>query len=104
MIGLLALASAVVYFGTDVIEMLQGGFSTGQLWLTLVAEATIPVSILGLWLVQRPRIGRLGGLSAIAYGYSFVFFTCRQEASFQPPLTHGRVRVGHWDQGLPTAR
>ena len=75
MIGLLALASAVVYFGTDVIEMLQGGFSTGQLWLTLVAEATIPVFILGLWLVQRPRIGRLGGLSAIAYGYSFVFFT-----------------------------
>jgi hypothetical protein len=74
-IGLLALASSVLYFGSDVIEVLQGGFSTGQLWLTFVAEATLPVFILGLWLLQRPRIGRLGGLSAIAYAYSFVFFT-----------------------------
>ena len=74
-IGLLAVASSVLYFGSDVIEVLQGGFSTGQLWLTLVAEATLPVLVIGLWRVQRPRIGRLGGLSAIAYAYSFVFFT-----------------------------
>ena len=60
-IGLLAVASSVLYFGSDVIEVLQGGFSTGQLWLTLVAEATLPVLVIGLWRVQRPRIGRLGG-------------------------------------------
>lgn len=29
----------------------------------------------GLYLVQRPPIGRLGEVSAIAYAYAFVFFT-----------------------------
>jgi hypothetical protein len=76
-IGLLALASSVLYFCSDVIEVLQGRFSTGQLWLTFVAEATLPIFVIGLWLVQRPRIGRLGGLSAIAYAYSFVFSPAR---------------------------
>jgi hypothetical protein len=74
-IGLLAVASSVLYFVSDVIEVVQGGFSTGQLWLTLVAEATVPIFVIGLWLVQRPRIGRIGAVSAIAYAYSFVFFT-----------------------------
>jgi hypothetical protein len=43
--------------------------------LTLVAEAAIPVLVLGLYAAQRPRIGRLGMISAIAYAYAFVFFT-----------------------------
>ena len=60
---------------SDLIEALQGGFSTGQLWLTLIAEAAIPVFVIGLYLVQRPRIGRLGKLSAFAYAYAYVFFT-----------------------------
>lgn len=75
MIGLLAVGSSALYFASDVIEVAGGGFSTGQLWLTLVAEATLPIFVIGLWLVQRPRIGRLGAVSAIAYAYSFVFFT-----------------------------
>ena len=74
-IGLLALTTSVLYFISDLIEVMQGGFSTGQLWLTLVAEAAVPVFVIGLWLVQRPRIGRLGAVSAVAYAYSFVFFT-----------------------------
>jgi hypothetical protein len=74
-IGLLAVASSALYFVSDVIEVVQGGFSTGQLWLTLVAEATVPIFVIGLWLVQRPRMGRIGAVSAIAYAYSFVFFT-----------------------------
>ena len=74
-IGLLAVASSVLYLVSDVIEVVQGGFSTGQLWLTLVAEATVPIFVIGLWLVQRPRMGRIGAVSAIAYAYSFVFFT-----------------------------
>jgi len=74
-IGLLAVASSALYFASDVIEVADGGFSTGQLWLTLVAEATLPIFVIGLWLAQRPRIGRLGAVSAIAYAYGFVFFT-----------------------------
>jgi hypothetical protein len=40
-----------------------------------VAEAAIPVLVLGFFAAQRPRIGRLGLLSALAYAYAFVFFT-----------------------------
>lgn len=75
LIGLAALVFSALYFLSDVIEAIQGGFSAGQLWLTLVAEAAIPVFVVGLYRVQRPRIGRLGRLSALAYAYAFVYFT-----------------------------
>jgi hypothetical protein len=74
-IGLVALVFSVLYLLSDVIEAIQGGFSDGQLWLTLVAEAAIPIFVIGLYLVQRPQMGRLGEVSALAYAYSFVFFT-----------------------------
>jgi hypothetical protein len=45
-IGLLAVTSSLLYFVSDVIEVVQGGFSTGQLWLTLVAEATVPILVI----------------------------------------------------------
>lgn len=74
-VGLLAVGSSALYFVSDVIEFNNGGFSAGQLWLTLFAEATLPIFVIGLWLVQRHWIGLLGAVSAVAYAYSFVFFT-----------------------------
>ncbi len=75
LVGASALLFSVLYFLSDAIEAIQGGFSDPQLLLTLVAEAAVPVFVMGLYFVQRPRIGRLGFVSAIAYAYSFVFFT-----------------------------
>ena len=75
LIGGIALGFSVTYFLSDVIEALQGGFSDGQLWITLVSEAAIPVFVIGLAAVQQPRLGRLGRLSALAYAYSYVVFT-----------------------------
>jgi hypothetical protein len=75
LIGLAALSFSALYFLTDTLEAVQGGFSTPQLLLTLAAEAAIPPIVVGLYLVQRPRIGRLGLPSALAYAYAFVFFT-----------------------------
>jgi hypothetical protein len=75
LIGLSAVAFSALYLLSDVIEAIQGGFSDGQLWLTLVAEAALPVIVIGLYLVQRPQIGRLGLISAVAYAYAYVFFT-----------------------------
>jgi hypothetical protein len=75
LVGLTAFVFSALYLLSDVIEAIQGGFSAGQLWLTLVAEAAIPVFVLGLYLVQRAQMGRLGRISAVAYAYSFVFFT-----------------------------
>jgi hypothetical protein len=74
-IGLTAVVFSVLYFVSDVIELAQNGFSKPQLLLTLVAEAAIPLFVVGLHWVQRPRIGRLGLGAAVAYAYAFVFFT-----------------------------
>jgi hypothetical protein len=75
LVGLTALVFSALYLASDIIEAVQGGFSGGQLGLTLIAEAAIPVFVIGLYLVQRPQIARLGQLSAAAYAYSYVFFT-----------------------------
>jgi hypothetical protein len=75
LIGLIAQAFSALYFSSDVLEAMQGRFSDIQLWLTLMAEAVVPVFVVGLAVVQRPRLERFGELSALAYAYSFVFFT-----------------------------
>jgi hypothetical protein len=75
LVGLAALAFSALYLLSDLIEAIQGGFSGGQLALTLAAEAAIPVFVIGLALVQRPQIGTLGLVGAVAYAYSYVFFT-----------------------------
>lgn len=74
-VGLAAVVFSALYFVSDLVELARGGFSTAQLALTLVAEAAIPLFVIGLYAVQRPRIGRLGLLGAVGYAYSFVFFT-----------------------------
>jgi hypothetical protein len=74
-IGLLAVVCSALYLVSDIIEAVQRGFSTGQLWLTLIAEAAIPVFVIGLAVAPRPRLGRLGVLSAVAYAYSYLVFT-----------------------------
>jgi hypothetical protein len=75
LVGLAALVFSALYLLSDVLEAIQGGFTAGQLWLTLVAEAAIPGVVIGLYATQRPHIGRLGRVSAAAYAYSYVFFT-----------------------------
>jgi len=75
LLGLLTVGGSVLYFLSDVIEAIQGGFSEGQLWLTLVGEAVIPIFVIGLAAAQRPRLGRIGELCALGYAYSFVVFT-----------------------------
>jgi hypothetical protein len=74
-LGLLTLAASVSYFVSDVIEAIEGEFSDGQLWLTLFAEAAIPIFVIGLAAAHRPRLGHLGELAALGYAYSFVVFT-----------------------------
>jgi hypothetical protein len=74
-VGLAAVVFSTLYLVSDAVEAIQGGFSDGQLLLTFVAEAAIPPVVLGLYLVQRPQMRRVGLVSAVAYAYCFVFFT-----------------------------
>ena len=69
------MAFSAVYLVSDVIELAQGGFSTLRLCLTYAGEAAIPLFVLGLYSAQRPHVGRLGLFGAVAYAYSYVFFT-----------------------------
>jgi hypothetical protein len=75
LVGFAAVAFSALYLVSDLIELVQGGFSTTQLALTYVSEAAIPIFVIGIYAVQRPRIGRLGLLGAVGYAYTFVFFT-----------------------------
>jgi hypothetical protein len=75
LIGFSALLFSALYLLSDVIEAVHGGFSTGQLWLTLIAEIAVPFFVVGLYLVQRPWIGRLGRLSAGSYAVAYLAFT-----------------------------
>jgi hypothetical protein len=74
-VGLAAVGFTAVYLISDLIEVAQGGFSTFRLSLTYAGEAAIPLFVIGLYAVQRPRIGHLGFFGAVAYAYSYVFFT-----------------------------
>jgi hypothetical protein len=74
-VGLAAVFFSALYFVSDLMEFAQGGFSTVQLTLTLAAEAAIPFFVVGLYVLHRPRIGRLGLAGTAVYGYTFVFFT-----------------------------
>ena len=74
-VGIAAIAFSALYLVSDLIELGQGGFSTLQLVLTYAAEAAIPLFVIGLYAAQRPQIGRLGLVGALAYAYTFVFFT-----------------------------
>jgi hypothetical protein len=75
LVGTAAVVFSALYFFSDVLELALGGFSRPQLLLTYVAEAAVPVFVLGLYAVQRPHIGKLGLVGAVGYAYAFVFFT-----------------------------
>jgi hypothetical protein len=75
LVGAMAVVFSVLYLVSDALELAQGGFSTTQLALTYAAEVAIPFIVLGLYILQRPAIGTLGLVGALAYAYTFVFFT-----------------------------
>jgi hypothetical protein len=75
LIGSAAIVFSLLYFVSDVIELFQGGFSTAQLSATYAAEAAVPLVVLGLCALQRPRIGRVGLVAGLVYAYTFIFFT-----------------------------
>lgn len=75
LVGFSAVAFSALYLISDVIETAQGDFTTARLVLTYLGEAAIPFFVIGLYAIPRPRLGSLGLLGAVAYAYSYVFFT-----------------------------
>jgi hypothetical protein len=75
LVGLAAITFSAVYLASDIVEVVQGNFSTVRLILTYVGESMIPLFVVGIFAAQRPSIGWLGLCGAMAYSYSYVFFT-----------------------------
>jgi hypothetical protein len=75
LVGSAVVIFSAVYFLSDVLEVAQGDFSGARLVLTYAAEAALPIFVLGFYALQCPRIGRLGLFGALAYAYSYVFFS-----------------------------
>jgi hypothetical protein len=71
----LAVVSSAIYFLSDALEASNGGFTNPQLLLTLVAEATLPIFVLGLSRLYRGSLGSLGRFGAGAYALAHVYFT-----------------------------
>src|SRR5271167_4095075 len=74
-VGAAAVVFPVIYFVSDVVEIIQGDFTVERLTLTYLGEAAIPLFVLGLYGIQRPAIGSIGLFGAVLYAYAFVFFT-----------------------------
>jgi hypothetical protein len=72
--GVAAVVFPLVYFASELVEVAQGNFSTARLALAYIGEAGIAFAVIGLYAVQRPRVGRLGLYGALAYAYAFAFF------------------------------
>ncbi len=75
LVGSAAIVFSAVYLISDIVEVVQGTFSTPRLILTYLGESTIPLFVVGIFAAQRPRIGWLGLFGAAAYAYAYVFFT-----------------------------
>lgn len=69
-----AIVAPALHSLTDAMEWMQGGFSPLQLWLNYAAFLPLPAVMLGLYAVQRPRIGALGLAGALGYGFAFIYF------------------------------
>lgn len=75
-IGIAAIAGSALYVLSDAMELANGGdLFTAQLWVTYLAEASIPFFIVGLAAAQQPRGGWMSLAGAVLYGLAFVGFS-----------------------------
>jgi hypothetical protein len=74
-VGVAAILFPIVYLVSDVVEVAQGDFSMFRLSLTYFGEAGFPLFVIGLAVLVHDWIPPWAALGAVAYAYSFVFFT-----------------------------
>lgn len=73
-IALTAIIAPALHLTSDVMEWSNGGFSQNQLLLNYAGFLPMPFLMIGLYAVQRPKIGWLGLTGAIVYGIAFIYF------------------------------
>lgn len=73
-IGAAAVAGPALHLLSDALEWIGRGFSPAQLWLSYLGFVLVPVVMVGLYAVQRPRVPPGALLGAVVYGAAFVYF------------------------------
>ena len=75
LVGGAAILFPAIYLISDLVELTQGDFSIMRLSLTYVGEAGFPLFVIGLAMLFHDWIPPWATMGALAYAYSFVFFT-----------------------------
>jgi hypothetical protein len=73
-IGAVAVGAPALHLLSDGVEWIGRGFSPAQLWMSYLAFLFIPILLVGLYAVQRPRVPPGALLGAVLYGAAFVYF------------------------------
>lgn len=73
-VGVAAITGPILHTLSDGIELVQGGFSNGQLWLSYIAFLVFSWLLLGIYVVHKKRPGAAGLISALLYGVAFTYF------------------------------
>jgi hypothetical protein len=74
-IAITAIIAPGLHLVSDLLELLNGAFSRFQLLINYIGFLPMPFLMLGLYAVQRPRIGWLGLWGSVLYGVAFIYFT-----------------------------
>jgi hypothetical protein len=74
-VGLGAILFPLIYLVSDVVEVVQGDFSTFRLSLTYGGEAGLALVVVGLCVLLAGRLPWWALAGGVAYAYAFVFFT-----------------------------
>lgn len=73
-VGVVTITASLLHITSDVMEWISGGFSPTQLGINYAAFLMMPFATLGLYAVQRPKIGWSGLIGAVLYAIAFIYF------------------------------
>ncbi|NOT49228.1 MAG: hypothetical protein HOP17_15975 [Acidobacteria bacterium] len=75
LIAFAAIFGPLLHVASDILEWRAGGFSSLQLYINLLGFLLMPFMILGLYWLDRRRLGLTGATGALLYAIAFVYFT-----------------------------
>lgn len=73
-IAVTTISAPTLHIISDILEWSGSGFSHVQLLINYIGFLPIPFMMLGLFAIQRPKIGWLGLVGALLYGIAFIYF------------------------------
>jgi hypothetical protein len=73
-IAITAIIAPGLHLVSDMLEWAGGGFSRFQLLINYLGFLPMPFLMMGLYALQRPRVGWIGLLGSVLYAVAFIYF------------------------------